>query len=318
MRRTPRSTCRPPRARCRWVRSWLLLLGSAPARPQHAGSPEWRPLVGGWPRATAPRVMCGRDARTTSGHGDVRLLRRRPLDSASDSTNDEAAAASTCMTRSSATSSGRCGGYVFATSADGVVRGLRHGGRRRRGRGRAAARLVDERDRVAVRRCASGIHTGEASRGTSELRRPGGRPGRAADVDRPRRADRRVRRRPSFCCARRMTLRSLGEHRLRDLDRRMTVHQLVAEGLPSEFPSVRSLDPRVGNLPEQVTSFVGRDALLLEVARPRALEQAGDARRSRRRRQDAAGARGRSRACRASSRTACGSSSSPRCATRRP
>src|SRR4051794_12066009 len=51
----------------------------------------------------------------------------------------------------------------------------------------------------------------------------------------------------------RMPLRALGEYRLRDLDRRMTVHQLVTEGLPSEFPALRSVDPRTGNLPEQVT-----------------------------------------------------------------
>ncbi|MEP7368811.1 MAG: LuxR C-terminal-related transcriptional regulator, partial [Dermatophilaceae bacterium] len=63
-----------------------------------------------------------------------------------------------------------------------------------------------------------------------------------------------------------MTLRTLGEHRLRDLDRRMTVHQLMAEGLPSEFPALRSMDTWIGNLPEQPTSFVGRDALVVEVA----------------------------------------------------
>ncbi|MEO6145291.1 MAG: hypothetical protein ABIP19_15045 [Dermatophilaceae bacterium] len=40
----------------------------------------------------------------------------------------------------------------------------------------------------------------------------------------------------------RMTMRTLGEHRLRDLDRRMTVHQLMAEGLPSEFPALPVLD----------------------------------------------------------------------------
>ena len=64
----------------------------------------------------------------------------------------------------------------------------------------------------------------------------------------------------------RMTLRTLGEHRLHDLDRRMTVHQLMAEGLPSEFPALRSMDTWIGNLPEQPTSFVGRDALVVEVA----------------------------------------------------
>jgi predicted ATPase/DNA-binding CsgD family transcriptional regulator/class 3 adenylate cyclase len=64
----------------------------------------------------------------------------------------------------------------------------------------------------------------------------------------------------------RMTLRTLGEHRLRDLDRRMTLHQLISDGLPSEFPALRSVALLTGNLPEQLTSFVGRDALLGEVA----------------------------------------------------
>src|SRR5204863_8771508 len=63
----------------------------------------------------------------------------------------------------------------------------------------------------------------------------------------------------------RVMLRTLGARRLRDLLRRMTVHQLIAEGLPSEFPALRSADPSKGNLPEQATSFLGRDALLVEV-----------------------------------------------------
>ena len=64
----------------------------------------------------------------------------------------------------------------------------------------------------------------------------------------------------------RMALRSLGEHRLRDLDRRMTVYQLEAEGLPSDFPALRSLNQSNGNLREQLTSLVGRDEMLREVA----------------------------------------------------
>jgi predicted ATPase/class 3 adenylate cyclase len=64
----------------------------------------------------------------------------------------------------------------------------------------------------------------------------------------------------------RMALRSLGEHRLRDLDRRMTVYQLMSDELPSEFPALRSTKVTTGNLPEQLTSFVGRDAVLVEVA----------------------------------------------------
>ena len=64
----------------------------------------------------------------------------------------------------------------------------------------------------------------------------------------------------------RLALRPLGDHRLRGLGRRMTVHQVVADGLPSEFPPLRSLGSFAGNLPQQLSSFVGRDQLLADVA----------------------------------------------------
>ncbi|MCJ7438879.1 MAG: adenylate/guanylate cyclase domain-containing protein [Acidimicrobiia bacterium] len=51
----------------------------------------------------------------------------------------------------------------------------------------------------------------------------------------------------------------LGEHRLRDLARPEHVFQLVAPGLGREFGRVRSLDVFAGNLPPQMTSFVGRE-----------------------------------------------------------
>jgi predicted ATPase len=51
----------------------------------------------------------------------------------------------------------------------------------------------------------------------------------------------------------------LGEHRLRDLDRPMRVFQ-VGEGV---FPALRSLDSFRGNLPLQVSSFVGRERELV-------------------------------------------------------
>lgn len=41
------------------------------------------------------------------------------------------------------------------------------------------------------------------------------------------------------------TLRALGEHRLRDLATAERVHQLVVDGLPSAFPPLRSLLPRL-------------------------------------------------------------------------
>ena len=62
-----------------------------------------------------------------------------------------------------------------------------------------------------------------------------------------------------------MDLRDLGSHRLRDLDRPEQIFQLVVDGLPAEFPPLRSLSTRRSNLPVQVTSFVGREADLAEV-----------------------------------------------------
>jgi len=51
----------------------------------------------------------------------------------------------------------------------------------------------------------------------------------------------------------------LGEHRLRDLSRATSIFQVTHPGLPREFPALQSLDAMPGNLPVQVTSFVGRD-----------------------------------------------------------
>jgi predicted ATPase/class 3 adenylate cyclase len=51
----------------------------------------------------------------------------------------------------------------------------------------------------------------------------------------------------------------LGEHRLRDLARPLRVFQLLHPTLPAKFPPIRSLDVLPGNLPRQLTSFVGRE-----------------------------------------------------------
>src|SRR5262245_18822638 len=51
----------------------------------------------------------------------------------------------------------------------------------------------------------------------------------------------------------------LGEHRLRDLSRAERVFQLRAPGIEGEFAHLRSLDAYPGNLPVQLTSFVGRE-----------------------------------------------------------
>ncbi|HEY5173639.1 MAG TPA: adenylate/guanylate cyclase domain-containing protein, partial [Acidimicrobiia bacterium] len=64
----------------------------------------------------------------------------------------------------------------------------------------------------------------------------------------------------------RVALRPLGEHRLRGLHGRMSVFQVVADGLPAEFPALRSIDYFAGNLPQQLSSLVGREKVVAEVA----------------------------------------------------
>jgi class 3 adenylate cyclase len=63
------------------------------------------------------------------------------------------------------------------------------------------------------------------------------------------------------------SLRSLGQHALRDLDRADEIFQLVHPALPAEFPPLKSLDVPHHNLPAQLTSFVGRDEEIGAVAR---------------------------------------------------
>jgi predicted ATPase/class 3 adenylate cyclase len=59
----------------------------------------------------------------------------------------------------------------------------------------------------------------------------------------------------------------LGEQQLRDLQAPERVFQIVHPELPADFPVLRTLDAFPGNLPLQVTEFVGRDDELGEVAK---------------------------------------------------
>jgi predicted ATPase/DNA-binding CsgD family transcriptional regulator len=63
----------------------------------------------------------------------------------------------------------------------------------------------------------------------------------------------------------RVALRPLGEHVLRGLRRRMPIFQVMADGLASDFPVLRSVDHFAGNLPRQASSLVGREAAVNEV-----------------------------------------------------
>src|ERR1700739_4823148 len=57
----------------------------------------------------------------------------------------------------------------------------------------------------------------------------------------------------------------LGPRRLRDLPPSVQVFQVQAEGLRTEFPSLRALDAGPGNLRPAPTSFIGRESELDEV-----------------------------------------------------
>jgi predicted ATPase/class 3 adenylate cyclase len=61
------------------------------------------------------------------------------------------------------------------------------------------------------------------------------------------------------------SLVDLGSHRLKDLTEAAHVWQLTIEGLPAEFPALKSLDTIPNNLPIARTSFIGREQDITEV-----------------------------------------------------
>src|SRR5207247_1036578 len=63
------------------------------------------------------------------------------------------------------------------------------------------------------------------------------------------------------------SLRELGAHRLKDLQRAEPIFELVHPELPAAFPPLRSLEAFAHNLPVQLTSFIGREREITEVMR---------------------------------------------------
>ena len=55
------------------------------------------------------------------------------------------------------------------------------------------------------------------------------------------------------------SLIDLGEHRLKDLLHPEHLFQLVVDGLPTEFPALKTLGNRPNNLPQQPNALIGRD-----------------------------------------------------------
>src|SRR2546421_613900 len=55
-----------------------------------------------------------------------------------------------------------------------------------------------------------------------------------------------------------VSLQDLGEHRLKDLQQKSHLFQLVIAGLPADFPPLKALDAHPHNLPVQSTPLIGR------------------------------------------------------------
>ena len=86
-------------------------------------------------------------------------------------------------------------------------------------------------------------------------------------------------------------LRSLGEHRLKDLGEPEWLFQPLVAGLPAEFPPLKTLS--TSNLPMPARRLIGRERELQALVAALDRQPAGDDHRQRRQRQDPAGGRGR-------------------------
>ena len=62
-----------------------------------------------------------------------------------------------------------------------------------------------------------------------------------------------------------VSLRDLGEHRLKDLIRPEHIHQVDIPNLPTKFPALKTLNMQLNNLPCQLTSFIGREEEMAEI-----------------------------------------------------
>ena len=154
------------------------------------------------------------------------------------------------------------GGYVFATSGDSFSAAFSTAADAATAAVTSQQLLVDAAIPFGVR---MGLHTGEATE------RDGSYFG--TDVSRAARlmslahgGQVVVSDTTEMLLRDRMVLRPLGEHRLRGPRGQMGVYQVIADGLRSEFPVLRSGVRLAGNLPQQLSSFVGREDLVDAVA----------------------------------------------------
>jgi predicted ATPase/DNA-binding CsgD family transcriptional regulator len=157
----------------------------------------------------------------------------------------------------------RHGGYVFAIGDDGFSAAFSSATD-------AATAAVDAqeqlRDEVMIDfRVRMGLHTGDAvERDRTYVGSEVGRAARLASLAHGGQV--LVSDVTEVLLRERVVLRPLGEHRLRGRDGRMSLYQVVADGLPADFPVLRSVDDSPGNLPQPLTSLVGREPVVTEVA----------------------------------------------------
>ena len=64
-----------------------------------------------------------------------------------------------------------------------------------------------------------------------------------------------------------LSLRDMGERRLKDLIHPERLYQLVSPNLPVDFPPLKTLDIYRHNLPTQLTSFIGRENEIKEITK---------------------------------------------------
>ncbi len=62
-----------------------------------------------------------------------------------------------------------------------------------------------------------------------------------------------------------VTLRDMGERRLKDVARPERIYQVIIPDLSADFPPIRTLDSHRHNLPAQITSFIGREKEMAEL-----------------------------------------------------
>jgi predicted ATPase/class 3 adenylate cyclase/Tfp pilus assembly protein PilF len=72
-----------------------------------------------------------------------------------------------------------------------------------------------------------------------------------------------------------VVLRDLGEHRLKDLQQPERIFEVVAAGLPVDYPPLKTLDCRPNNLPARQSSLIGREDEMVAAQRLLLKDNAG-------------------------------------------